>query len=395
MHLTDKIETAKHLLEEHQMDGWLLYDFRRSNALACEFLEIPPHQMLTRRFFYWIPKTGDPIKIVSGIEPKTLEHLPGKTVIYHTWKELEASLESNLSECKVVAMEYSPRNRVPYLSKVDAGTIEIIKDLGADVVSSAVLLQKFLVWDEKKLSLHLLAAEIVSETVDRAWDFISDCLKKSKRVTEYDVQQMIISEFTRRKCVFEGDPICAVNANSANPHYAPSKGNSVPIVPGDFILIDLWCKKDLPQATYADISRVGVAASCAKEKEVQIFSVVKNARDKALELVEKKFSRKETLMGCEVDQAARDVIAKAGYGPYFIHRTGHNIDEKDHGDGAHIDNYETEDKRVLLAGTCFSIEPGIYLPNEFGVRLEYDVYIHHDGKVQVTGGIQDSIVCLV
>ncbi len=395
MGLAEKIAEAQTLLQEQRINGWLLYDFRRNNSLACEFLEIPKETMLTRRFFYWIPSIGHPVKLVSGIEPKTLGHLPGETRIYHTWRELEECLKGVIAGQSVIAMEYSSNNRLPYVSKVDGGTLETVRGFGVEVVSSADLLQKWCVWDAEKLSLHLLAAEVVSETVDKAWDFIADSLRKKRRVTEYDVQQLIAAEFRKRQCVHEGEPICAVNANSADPHYSPSRERSQEISLGDFILIDLWCKKDLPRATYADITRVGVAASFPKEKEQRIFSIVKEARDVACDLVKERFARKVPLMGCEVDEACRRVIDQAGYGSNFIHRTGHNIDEKDHGDGAHIDNYETEDRRRIIPGTCFSIEPGIYLPGKFGVRLEYDVFIHLDGGVQVTGGVQDSIVCLL
>jgi Xaa-Pro dipeptidase len=395
MNLHKKIADVQNTLKKQNIDGWLLYDFRRSNNLACSFLEIPEQTMLTRRFFYWIPKSGNPVKIVSSIEVKTLQNLPGDLKPYTTWQELEEIIQSLLQGSKTIAMEYSPRNCIPYVSKVDAGTMEVIKGFGVNVVSSADMLQQYTsVWDKEKWELHLQAADVVSNAVDRVWKFISEQLKTKMKVTEYDVQQLIMAELQKNYCIFEGNPICAVNAHSADPHYSPTKESHSVIKGGDFILIDLWCKKNLPRATYADITRVGVAASKPSKKQQEIFDLVKNARDQATEFIKQRFSSKKQVTGWEIDQVSRDVIEKGGYGKYFIHRTGHNINESDHGEGAHIDNFETHDSRQILPGTCFSIEPGIYLPDEFGVRLEYNVFVHPNGQVEVTGGIQDAIECL-
>lgn len=396
MELNEKILDVQKKLSEQNVDGWLLYDFRRNNDLACDFLEIPGETMLTRRFFFWIPKAGIPVKLVSAIEPNILEHLPGDLKPYRTWKELENNLQSLLKGLKIIAMEYSPRNAVPYVSKVDAGTMDVIKGFDVDVVSSADLLQQYTsLWDQQKLDYHLQAEEIVTVAVEKAWKFISEKLKNNSTVTEYDVQQFIIEEFRKNQCAFAGEPICAVNEHSADPHYTPTKDKYRVIEERDFILIDLWCKKNKPRATYADITRVGTASQNPTEKQQKIFELVKNARDTATNFVKERMSDCKPLMGWEVDQICRDVIESAGYGEYFIHRTGHNIDESDHGNGAHLDNYETQERRQILPGTCFSIEPGIYLPGEFGIRLEYNVYIGRDRKVNITGGIQNSIRCLL
>lgn len=395
MNFDEKLKDVQQALHAQGIDGWLLYDFRRTNPLACQFLEIPPERLLTRRFFYWVPAKGTPVKIVHAIEDKSLEHLPGDTHRYQTWRDIESLIGVALTGSKQVAMEYSPRNAIPYVSKVDAGTIDVIRGFGVDVVSSADLLQKFTsVWDAPKLLSHRKAADVLCQAVDDAWKYIESCLRDNTALTEYDVQQFIVEQFAKNGCISADLPICAVNAHSADPHYVPGKNASSVVRRGDFILIDLWCKQDIPRAVYADITRVGVAAAEPTKRQQQIFSVVKAARDAATDLVRERFRQKQPLRGWEVDQAARDVIVEAGYGEFFIHRTGHNIDETDHGNGANIDNFETRDERLLLPGTCFSIEPGIYLPGEFGVRLEYDVVVHLDGSVEVTGGIQDEIVTM-
>jgi Xaa-Pro dipeptidase len=394
--IEDKLRDVQKKLEEEGLDGWLLYDFRCSNDLAFEFLEIPAEKFFTRRFFYWIPSRGKPIKIVHRIESENLDHLPGDKWRYLAWQELESHVEKVLSGAKRIAMEYSPRNAIPYVSKVDAGTMDMVRDCGVEVVSSADFLQIYTsVWDKHKLKTHLEAADVLDQVVAKSWELIAKKLKGGQELTEYDVQQFILSEFEKHNCITEGPPICATNEHAADPHYIPASNGSSLIKEGDFILIDLWCKKNVPYATYGDITRVGVAAKSPTARQQEIFSIVKDARDFGTQLVKERFERQEPLMGWEIDAACRKVIEDAGYGEYFIHRTGHNIDVNDHGNGAHIDNLETQDKRRILLGTCFSIEPGIYIPGELGVRLEYDVVVHHDGTVQVTGGIQESITCIM
>lgn len=396
MKFVRKIEDVQHQLIQQELDGWLFYDFRRSNDLACQFLEIPKERLLTRRFFYWIPKKGEPEQIVHAIEPHSLAHLPGQKFHYHTYQELEAQLARLLKGSKRIAMEYSPRNAIPYVSKVDGGTLDCVRGCGVEVVSSADLLQRYTsVWDAHKLSTHLAAAEVLDRTVELAWQWIAEALSKKRPITEYDVQQFILRQFETHGCVTSDPPICAVNAHAADPHYGPEKNRSSPIVSGDFILIDLWCKQNKERAVYADISRVGVAAKAPTPKQNEVFNIVLAAQTAGIELVKKRFADKQPVTGAEVDQCCRKVIVDAGYGSYFIHRTGHNIDERDHGDGANLDSLETWDYRHLLPGTCFSVEPGIYLPGEFGVRLECDVYIHLDGTVQVTGGSQEKLRLLI
>lgn len=382
-----KLSETQDLLKQLQLDGWLLYDFRRSNELACQFLEIPADRLLTRRFFYWIPAAGEPLKLVHAIEDQALQHLSGATSRYRTWQELERAL-AELLKGKRIAMEVSA---LPAISRVDGGTLDLVRRLGATVTSSAPLIQS--VWDEKKLRSHLAAAEALDAIAEETWDWIARSLNVGRTLTEYEVQQFMLERFVFHECVTDDPPICAVNGHAADPHYGPAKEGSSAIGKGDFILIDLWCRKKGDDTVYADITRVAVAGEpTARQKEV--FTIVRAAQEAATELVRDRFAKKRPLMGWEVDQAARDVITKAGYGDFFIHRTGHNIDRRDHGPGTHMDNYETHDDRLVRASSCFSIEPGIYLPGEFGVRLEYDLFVHPDGKVQVTGGVQNQIVAL-
>lgn len=375
-------------------DGWMLYDFRRCNPMACRFLEIPNEALLTRRFFYWIPVEGSPVKIVSSVE-NPLKNLPGQEVIFHSWMELEQSLESVLKGTKQVAMEYSPRGAVPEVSRVDAGTVDLVRSFSQEVVSSGNLLQEFTaVWDEERWNMHQEAATVLEYIAEDAWQWIKHHLEENKEITEYDVQQRMLKEMHRHECITNHPPICAVNAHSSDPHYEPQKSSSALIQKGDWILIDLWCKRNCKRAVFADITRVAVAKKEPSQREQEIFDVVKKAQQTALDFVKQCYQQGHPFYGFEVDRVCRRIIETAGYGAYFVHRTGHNIDEEDHGPGAHLDDLETHDARQLLPGTCFSIEPGIYLKGEFGVRLEYDVYLNPDGKVTVTGGIQKEIKSL-
>lgn len=396
MKIQTKIEHIQNRLKEQKIEGWLLYDNHGSNRFVKEILGIPEHLVLTRRIFYWIPQIGNPVKIVHHIEAENLDFLPGTTKLYLSWTELEKILANLLTGIKNVAMEYSPRNSNPYVSAVDAGTIDVIRELGVDVVSSADLLQYFTsVLDEEQITSHLEAASVLQTTLTKAWDLIADRLRLRKRITEYDVQNFILSEFAAQSCITDDGPICAVNEHTALPHYIATKYNAREIVPGDFILIDMWCRKDLPRSVYADITRVAVAAPHPTPRQEEIFKIVRTAQIKATEFVKDKIQSHHKVTGADVDDICRTYIQEMGYGKNFPHRTGHNIDTRVHGAGVHLDNLETSDHRRMLPGMCFSIEPGIYLPNEFGVRIEYNILIGLDGTVQVTGGVQESILPLL
>lgn len=394
MKIEEKIAKIQTQLNEQGLDGWLLYDNHGSNRLVRELLEIPGEIVLTRRFFYWIPKKGEPEKIVHRIEEESLEFLPGKKRVYLSWIELERAVAELLKGVKKIAMEYSPRNANPYISKVDAGTMEVVHDCGVEVFSSADILQSFTsVLTESQIRSHFEASAALQKTVENVWSFISEALTKNKRITEYDVQAFMQKEFALQNCFSEEGPICAVNAHSALPHYIATKESQKEIHPGDFILIDLWCKKKGPSAVYADITRVAVAAEKPTTRQKEIFDIVKTAQRGAIEFVKKRVKEGKTLKGYEVDEVCRGLIVEKGYGQYFTHRTGHSIDVEVHGTGAHFDSLETKDMRKVLPGMCFSVEPGIYLPGEFGVRLESNILI---GKadIQVTDQMQEQIECL-
>lgn len=392
MHIAEQIREIQANLEKQQLCGWLIYDFRRSNPLSVKILDISPHAHLTRRYFYWIPREGKPVKLVHRIESHVLNHLPGERLLYSTWKELENGIRELLKGAKNAAMEYSPGNAIPYISHVDGGTIELVRNCGVDVVSSADLVQAYTAaLDDGQIASHFRAVEILEEAVEEAWKRIAEDLAAGNSIDEYGVQQFLLSYFAANGCVACDPPICAVNAHAADPHYMPSPLASSAIQKGDFILIDLWCKLDQPDAVYGDITKVAVAASAPTERQREIFEIVKAARDRAIELVKRRFSEKRRIEGWEVDQAARDIIEAAGYGPYFIHRTGHNIGEEIHGVGANMDNYETHDSRQIIPRSCFSIEPGIYLPGEFGVRLECDLLIDSGGEVKIAGSLQQNV----
>ncbi|MCP5469272.1 MAG: M24 family metallopeptidase [Chlamydiales bacterium] len=387
-----EISLIQERLCEQGVDGWLLFDHHGSNRFVRQLLSIPAHLVITRRLFYWIPAQGEPCAIVHRIEGENLEYLPGKREIYLSWEELKGALSKVLRGVKKVAMEYSPDGANPYVSNVDGGTLDMVREAGVEVCTSADLLQHFTsVLDERQKASHLDAAEVLERAVANAWELIAGRVRTGKRITEYEVQKFILSEFAAHGCIADDGPTCSVNGHSALPHYMARKKVTAEITQGDFILIDLWCKKDHPFAVYADITRVGVAAPEPTPKQLEVFEVVREAQKRAYAFIlENKGAR-----GFEVDDVCRGYIKEMGYSEYFTHRTGHNIDIEVHGSGAHLDNLETCDQRKILPNTCFSIEPGIYLPGEFGVRLEHDVLIGPDGTPQITGGTQESILCLL
>ncbi len=384
-----QLKEVQKILQEKNIDGWLLYDFHRINPLACDFLGIPPETMLTRRFCYFIPKTGEPIALIHAVETHIFKHLPGKKLVYSARTVFESDLKEILKNYKTVAMEYSPRGAIPTMSRVDGGMLDLVREQGVKVVSSAPFLQYFICrFTDEQYKLHKEAADVLDKTAAKTWEWIGNNLGK---ITEYDVQQFIFSEIKKGGCTSDSLPICGVNQNSANPHYNPEPSSALLVKKGDFILIDLWCKRTLPHAVYADITRVAVAGQ-PSPRHLEIFQIVRNAQKTATDFVQQKIEHREEVKGYEVDQVCRKVILDAGYGDFFTHRTGHNIHEEDHGPGANIDSYETLDERPLIPRTCFSIEPGIYLPTEFGVRLEYDVFILENHTIEVTGGIEDTLV---
>ena len=362
--------------EQAGLDGWLFYDFRHLDPIAYRVLLLDPSLHVTRRWYYWVPAQGTPVKLQHRIEPHVLDGLPGDARAYVSWRDQQAALGSLLHSAKRVAMQYSPMNAIPYLSRVDAGTIDLVRSLGAEVVTSADLVQQFeAVWDGAQLSSHQVAAEGLRAIVDEAFGFVGTSLAARSSLTEYGLQQYILSRMQARGLVTSSPPIAAVNAHSADPHYAPASEGSAPIRQGDLVLIDLWAKRPGPGAVYADITWTGFVGATVPTRHQDIFQIVRRARDAAVTFVQGRVRAGEFPYGWEVDDICRQVIQDAGYEQYFVHRTGHSIGEEVHGNGANIDNLETQDARRLLPGTCFSIEPGIYLPDEFGIRSELDVYL--------------------
>ncbi|MCB1085070.1 MAG: M24 family metallopeptidase [Chlamydiia bacterium] len=389
------IKSIQQQLRTLNIDGWLLYEFHGKNPLALEVLQLPEGILMTRRCFYWIPKEGNPIKIVHQIEAHNLDHLEGDKKSYFSFQEMQRVLGEILKGMKTVAMEYSPLQAIPTVSVVDGGLIDLVRSFGVEVVSSAPLLQPLTsIWTEKQYALHHKAAKVLEWAVTASWKLIETRLLSGEAIDEYEVQTLILDHFEKENCVTEGKPICAVNAHSADPHYIPTKKRSSPIQRGDFVLIDLWCKKNEAEAVFADITRVGVAAPSPTPKQQEVFTLVREAQRVGTDLIKRRMEEGKEVMGAEVDAAVRAVIEKGGYGSYFTHRTGHHIHTENHGPGANLDSIETEDTRPLIPKTCFSIEPGIYLPGEFGVRLEYDVYLHQDRKVEITLPPQDALVVM-
>jgi Xaa-Pro dipeptidase len=372
-------------IREAGCDGWLLYDFRGQNLLAQRVAGVMPK--LSRRWFYFVPANGEPRKLVHAIEPASLDHLPGsQKTVYRRWQDLEAGVEKLVSGSKRVAMEYSERNSNPYIGRVDAGTIELVKSFGCEIVASGDLIQQFeATWDDDQEKSHFEAASLCRQAYDVAFGFIADEIKSKGRVLETVVQARIMKHFADSGMTTYSPPIVGVGPHSGDPHFDTAPATDAPIERGSFVLIDLWAKMNRPRSVYADYTRVAYVGSSVPEQYAKVFGVVAAARDAGIRCVKDAFAANRPLQGWEIDNATRAVIEKAGYGDNFTHRTGHNIGQEVHGNGAHIDGLETRDDRRIIRRTCFSIEPGIYLP-EFGVRSEVDVYIDAAGKVHVTGG---------
>ena len=384
------------LLEEH-IDGWLFYNFRGSNVFATRILNLPSHIMQTRRYFYFIPAEGSAQKLVHNIEQWNLDGLPGDKTLYISWQSLRDGVKKIVGGAKKVAMEYSPMNDIPYVSNVDAGTIELVRGQGLEVVSSANLVSRFeSTWDDEQVEDNMVTAKHLRQIVDITFGFIKQRITSNSPLTEYDVQQFMLSEFKKRGIMTESDPNCSVNANSANPHYEPTKEIHSPLKKGDFVLLDLWAKTDKPRSVYGDITWTGYIGDTVPEEYTKIFEIVKGGRDAALRFVQDAFRAGREICGYQIDDAARNFFKEKGYDQYFVHRTGHSIGEEIHGNGANIDNLETRDERRIIPRTSFSIEPGIYLPGKFGVRSEIDVYISKNKDVVVPGQpMQDKVVAIL
>lgn len=381
------------LRETGLADGWLFYDFRGSDPLAYRVLQLDPSRHVTRRWYYWVPATGDPVKVLHRIEPHALDELPGRSQFYVSWEEQHRLLSSLLASQRRVAMQYSPMNAVPYVSRVDAGTIDLVRSFGPDVVSAADLIQRFeAVWTDEQVDSHCYAVTALRRIVDEAFAHVGSALTAGRSLTEYGLQQFILGRIHDAGMVTSSPPIAAVDAHSADPHYGPDPMGCASITRESLVLIDLWAKRREPGAVYGDITWTGYTGSRVPDKHRAVFEVVRQGRDAAVMFVQGQVAAGEFPYGWQIDAACRQVIVTAGFGDQFVHRTGHSIGEEVHGNGANIDNLETQDSRRVIPRTCFSIEPGIYLPGEFGIRSELDLYVTEREAVAYGQPIQMEIL---
>ena len=383
------LQAIQRTLAIEQIDGWLLYDFRGSNPIAVKLAGVGGRHT-TRRWYYFIPASGTPKRLVHAIEPFVLDGLHGDVITYADRRQLEQNVTDMLRGCKVIAMEYSPECSIPYLSRVDAGTVEFLRRIGMRVVSSGDLVQRFeAAWDEKAIATHRAASERLYRIKDNAFEYISAKLSAGDVVGEYEVQQAMVGWFEEEGLIADSPPIVGAQENAGNPHYAPSADSSRQIQPDEVVLLDLWGKLDAPGAVYADITWVGFAGEPPAEI-AEAFGVIVAGRDAAVARVQSAVRAAEEIQGWQVDRATRDLITAAGYGEYFIHRTGHSLGEEVHGNGVHMDDYETHDDRRLVTGTGFTIEPGIYTKS-FGVRTEINMVVGPK-SAEVTGPSQQTLV---
>jgi len=390
MHI-DEIQKA---LRDEKLDGWLFFDHHERDPLAYRILGLQPGRTVTRRWYYLIPASGEPRGIVHAIESGVLSGLPGDIQIYSSWPSQADGLKRLLTGCRRVAMQYSPNCAIPYVSLVDGGTIELVRSTGVEVLTSANLVQLFEArWSDEQLEMHLEAGRRVDRVRAAAFEKIGTALRSGDSITEWDVNRFIRDGFEKSGLVTDHGPIVAVNANMSNPHYEPLAESSQPIRKGDAVLIDMWAKLDRPGAVFYDITWTGYCGAQPPSKLQNVFEVVRDARKRAVSRVQDAVSHKQILHGFEVDDAARGYIREKGFADYFIHRTGHSIGEEVHGTGANMDNLETHDERRVIPRTCFSVEPGVYLP-EFGIRSEVNVYVGLD-KARVTGQEQEQLVAIL
>jgi len=390
------IPALQRALVEQGLDGWLLYDFHGQNPTALTALGLHG-RMLTRRWYYLVPSRGEPRLLVHAIELLSFPRdVPGRRESYASWQSLHAALRSMVGELPArpkVAMEYFPEAAIPYLSRVDAGTLEVVRGLGVEVVSSAELVQHFLCrWSLAQVESHRRALKGIEDAKDAAFARIGELLRRGVEPTETEIQTFLTDRFAEAGLVCDHPPIVAVNGHAGDPHYEPSEDTPTPIRKGDLVLIDLWARGTGPGDVYADITWMGFCGDRPPPKAEQIFRVASGARDEGLEKLVQAHREGKTLQGWQVDRVVRDHVARLGFGDQFIHRTGHSIGTNVHGDGANLDDLETHDTRALVPGLAFSIEPGIYLPAEgLGVRTEIDVHLSAEGP-RVYGKVQQEIV---
>jgi Xaa-Pro dipeptidase len=388
--LTDRIQES---LRVRKLDGWLFFDHHYRDPLAYRILEIPAGLLVSRRWYYFIPAEGEPQKLVHRIETGTLNSLPGRQEVYSSWVEQQQKLHAMLKSGARIAMQYSPNCAIPYISLVDGGTLELVRGAGVEVVSSADLVQEFEArLSEAQFQSHMEAGKRIDQVRAEAFQLIGERIRAQNPITEFDVHEFIRRRFDQSELESDHGPIVAVNANASDPHYAPSAERAAHIQSGDVVLIDMFAKLSHPGSIFYDITWTGVCGDTIPDRVQQVFEIVRDARKKATEFVIRKIGAGERLAGFEVDDVARGHIEGHGLGEYFFHRTGHSIATEIHGTGANMDNLESHDERQLLPGSCFSVEPGVYLP-EFGIRSEVNMYVS-DGFAKVTGEEQEQLVLI-
>ena len=387
------ISAIQSALRDAKLDGWLFYDHHHRDPIAGRILGLDPEAFVTRRWYYFVPATGDPQKLVHRIESARLDTLPGHKAEYSSWPELEAKLEAMLNGSTRIAMQYSPRNAIMYVSLVDAGTVELLRTFGKEIVSSADLVSHFeAVLTDAQIATHYKAQVKLDAILKAAWGEIGSRVRSRGQTDEYAMVTYLRQAIDREGLFTDHGPNVSVGPNSADSHYDPTEATSQPIRSGDFLLIDIWAKlAGDPTAIWYDITWTATIGRPPTPRELIIFNTVRDARDAAIKVVEDAFASNTPVAGWQPDAAARAVIAKAGFADAFTHRTGHNIATAIHGNGAHLDDFETHDVRLILPNTCFSVEPGLYFTGEFGVRNEINM-VTRPGKAEVTGPRQNDLV---
>jgi Xaa-Pro dipeptidase len=392
-----QLDVIQAALREQGLDAWLFYDHHHRDPIAYSILGLPETAHVTRRWYYLIPAAGEPRKLVHRIESGRLDSLPGSKGLYSSWQELERGLDAMLAPYETIAMQYSPRNAIMYVSMVDAGTVELLREMGKTIVSSADLVSRFeAVLSAEQIASHYEAQgaldEILAEGFHEIGRRVRPAAGGATKVTEFDIVAWFQEAMRRANLVWENGPNVSVNENSADSHYEPTAESAKPIREGDFVLIDIWARKNRPGTCYYDITWTGVVGRSPSEREQRVFEAVKNARDAAVDVVKDAFYRRKTIAGWQPDNAAREVITEAGFGRFFTHRTGHNIGNVLHGSGAHLDNLETHDERLILPNTCFSVEPGVYL-DKFGIRSELNMITSAE-RAATSGRVQQELVII-
>ncbi|MCZ2153925.1 MAG: M24 family metallopeptidase [Bryobacterales bacterium] len=387
------MEAIQSELRAAKLDGWLFFDHHHRDPLAYAILGLPASLTVTRRWYYYIPSEGEPTGLVHRIEAHTLESLPGPKHAYSTWREQHEELRKLLNGARRIAMQHSPHCDIPYVAMVDAGTVDLVRSIGVEVLSSAALIQVFHSrLTEAQYESHIEAGKIMDRLRREAFAWIGNHLGEGATITEFDVKQLLLKGFEEHGLITDHGPIVAVNANASDPHYEPSADRHVKITRGDLVLIDMWARLAKPRSVFYDITWTGFCGDEPPAEILRVFEIVRDARDAGFHAVKTRIEAGDKPMGFEIDDVVRRHIQEAGYGDAFIHRTGHSIGDTVHFTGANIDNFETHDTRPLLENTCFSIEPGIYLPT-FGIRSEFNVFIR-EGSARTTGEVQTRLLRL-